>query len=156
MKYPKSWKDVAGVTMTTVTLAIATMVSGLAACAQDASAQEMKPLLVVSLSGYDELIKDVNFLGELAGKPGLQETFEETLNMVTQGQGLAGLDKTRPWGVVVQTGGGNFPSPRFCSSYRSEETARHARTAAGRGGRKGRWDLRSTGRHTGRQPVALC
>ena len=83
MKYLKSWKNVALVAMTTVAMAIATMANNVAVYAQDASSQGMKPLLVVSLSGYNELIEDVNFLGELAGKPDLQETFEQTLNQVT-------------------------------------------------------------------------
>ena len=64
MKYPKSWKDVAVVMMTTVTMAIVVLASSLGACAQDASSAGMKPLLVVSLAGYDELIKDIDFLVE--------------------------------------------------------------------------------------------
>jgi hypothetical protein len=113
VKYLKSWKNVALVAMTTLAMAIATLASNVAVFAQDASSQGMKPLLVVSLSSYDELVKDVNFLGELAGTPDLQEKFEGILKEVTQGQGLAGLDKTKPLGVIVQTDGVNFQTLAF-------------------------------------------
>ena len=33
------------------------------------SAQEMKPVVVVSLGGYDALMSDVGFLGEITGVP---------------------------------------------------------------------------------------
>jgi len=71
-----------------------------------APAEEVKPLAVVSLSAYDELAADVQFLGKIAGKPELGKQIQAMLNLVTQGKGLAGLDKTRPSGAVIFIDGG--------------------------------------------------
>lgn len=73
------------------------------------SAQETKPLVVLSFSGYDELLKDVDYIGQLSNKPDLAKTIEGLLGFFTQGQGLAGLDKTKPWGAIVATDGASFP-----------------------------------------------
>ncbi|MFV1968982.1 MAG: hypothetical protein ACC628_26480, partial [Pirellulaceae bacterium] len=95
------------------TLAVALVASRFAPLrAQDAE-NELKSLVVISLSSYDEILADVTFLGELAGKPGLDETVEGMLNLFTQNQGLKGLDKSRPWGLVVRTDGMQFQPLAF-------------------------------------------
>lgn len=66
-----------------------------------AADEAIKPVVVVSISGYDELINDVAFLGKVSDNPGLEQMLVGTLNFVTQGQGLKGLDTKRPWGVVL-------------------------------------------------------
>jgi hypothetical protein len=76
-------------------------------------AQETKPLVVVTFSGYDELMKDLEYIGQLSGKPEMAKTVEGLLGFFTQGQGLNGLDKARPWGAVVATDGTNFPKAVF-------------------------------------------
>ena len=63
----------------------------------------MKSVAVLSIASYDELMKDLAFLGEISGTPGLDQQLDAGLKMFTQGQGLKGLDTTRPWGVTVQT-----------------------------------------------------
>ena len=69
----------------------------------------MKPVVVVSLAGYDELMSDVDFLGQVTGLPMLSATMvEQSLNMATQNQGLKGLDKKKPWGGAVMTDGADF------------------------------------------------
>ena len=83
------------------------------AVAQDAASSEMKNLLIVSLSGYDNLLADVGFLGQFVGQPALAEQLTKTLELYTQGQGLPGLDKSRPWGMVVQTDGTQFQPLAF-------------------------------------------
>ncbi|MEX2142180.1 MAG: hypothetical protein WD894_23130 [Pirellulales bacterium] len=71
------------------------------------SAQAMKPVVVVSLAGYDELMSDVDFVGQITGIPMLSaQMAEEGLKQVTQGQGLKGLDKKKPWGGVLLSDGG--------------------------------------------------
>ncbi len=73
-----------------------------------------KPLVTISLSGYDDLLADVKFLGQLAGQPMLGQMAEGFLQQATQGKGLAGIDTTRPWGAVVQTDGAmGFPFYAF-------------------------------------------
>lgn len=75
------------------------------ATASVALAQSMKPVAVISLSGYDELMADVDYLGELADQPDASKALDFILKSVTQGQGLKGLDKKKPWGLVVLTDG---------------------------------------------------
>jgi len=84
------------------------LVAFLSAAAQ-VSAQTMKPVVVVSLAGYDELMSDIDFLGQITGLPMVSASMaEENLKMVTQGQGLKGLDKKKPWGGAVLTDGTEF------------------------------------------------
>ena len=75
------------------------------AVAQEASTAGMKTIAVLSLTSYDELLKNLDFIGELAGQPGSAQQAEMMINLFTQGQGLAGLDKSKPSGVLVQTDG---------------------------------------------------
>ena len=68
-------------------------------------AAEPKPIAVLAVASYNDLISDVNFAGSLVERPQLGATIEGLLAMVTQGKGLAGVDRTRPWGVIIQAGG---------------------------------------------------
>ena len=65
----------------------------------------MKNVAIVSISGYDELKRDLGFLGTLAGNPDAAATAEAMITMFTQGQGLQGLDTTKPLGAVAQANG---------------------------------------------------
>lgn len=71
--------------------------------AQTQPAGQMKPLALLTISGYDELKEDINFLGSLAGQPQLAAQFEPFIMGFVQG-----LDKAQSLGVVVQTDGMNF------------------------------------------------
>ncbi|NOY43058.1 MAG: hypothetical protein GXP26_14640 [Planctomycetes bacterium] len=82
---------------------IATCASPLASRAQEQSGPEMKPLAIVALSGYDALVADAKFIGNLMGNPQLAEQYEPMLQGFTQG-----LDRTKPIGVVVQSDGMSF------------------------------------------------
>ncbi|MBX3415587.1 MAG: hypothetical protein KF708_23080 [Pirellulales bacterium] len=64
---------------------------------------DMKPLFVVSFAGWQELVDDIELVGKETDDPELAQGIEGLLTLVTQGQGLQGLDKERPWGLVVQT-----------------------------------------------------
>ena len=64
-------------------------------------AQELKPVAVVSIAGYDDLVANLKSVGEMTGMPSLSQGFEGVIAMATQGQGLKGLDKTKPVGVAV-------------------------------------------------------
>ena len=68
----------------------------------------MEPLAIVTLSGYDEILKDVKFVGSMAGQPQAVQQLEMMLQMFTQNKGLAGLDKTRPLGALVLSDGADF------------------------------------------------
>ena len=75
--------------------------------------QATKPVVVVSFSGYDELMADIEFIGTLGDNPNLAKGLEGMLALVTGGKGLAGLDKAKPWGAIVQTDGQQFPMVAF-------------------------------------------
>ena len=55
-------------------LAVALLLGGSTLC----PAQDVKPLLTVSLSGYDELISNVEFVGKLGDNPQLAEALKGT------------------------------------------------------------------------------
>ncbi len=81
----------------------------LAGSASRASAQgDMKPILVVSLAGYQRILDDLAFVGKLSDSPDLAKNLEGMITFFTQGQGLAGLDKTKPWGLAASTDGLSF------------------------------------------------
>lgn len=68
----------------------------------------IKPVAVLSIASYERLMTDIAFIGDLTGNPGLDKNLEGMIQLFTQGQGLAGLDKTRPLGITLATDGLNF------------------------------------------------
>lgn len=65
------------------------------------AADDPKPVVVAAFSGYAELKRDLTYLGTLSGSPEIADQLEGMLNIFTQGQGLKGLDKDRPWGASL-------------------------------------------------------
>lgn len=92
----KTWQSALVVAMLLSTVATAQ--------AQD----EMKPMLIFSFGGYQEMIDDLTVVGEVSDNPDLAKGIEGLLTLATQGQGLPGLDKKKPWGGVVATDGLQF------------------------------------------------
>ncbi|NLE36712.1 MAG: hypothetical protein GX621_01660 [Pirellulaceae bacterium] len=72
---------------------------------QSAMAELTKPMATISFSGHDAVISDIDYLGKLGDNPDLAMVAEGFLAAATQGKGLDGLDKARPWGVAL------FPNP---------------------------------------------
>jgi len=72
-----------------------------AATAAESPAAVAKPAVVVSLAGYTALMNDVNYAGKLADNPDLAVGLEVMLKLVTQNRGLDGIDKEKPWGIVL-------------------------------------------------------
>ncbi|HYO24095.1 MAG TPA: hypothetical protein VEQ85_04020 [Lacipirellulaceae bacterium] len=70
-----------------------------AAAASAASATA--PVAVVAVSSYAQLMADVDYLGGLVGFPAVSQMVEAQINGLTANKGLAGLDKTKPIGLVV-------------------------------------------------------
>ena len=70
-----------------------------------AQAQSSDQVALISLSSYDEIIEDVGFIGKLTGKPEVVQQMEGMLMFMTQGKGLAGLDKSKPIGIVAYAQG---------------------------------------------------
>jgi hypothetical protein len=65
-------------------------------------AAETKPIAALTVASYNDLVGDVNFVGSLVDRPEMGTGLEGFLAIVTQGKGLAGIDKTRNWGLIVQ------------------------------------------------------
>ncbi len=84
------------------TLAVVLLLCG----ASGASAQEAKPVAVISITSYDTLVADVKFVGQLAETPDLDKALEGLIAFGTKGQGLKGLDKSKPLGAAVYFEGG--------------------------------------------------
>jgi len=78
-------------------------VGPLAAWAEDA--KDVKILAAVSIGGVDRILADVGVLSEMAGKKDAGKMVEVMLKLFTQGKGLVGLDRERPWGVLIGTDG---------------------------------------------------
>jgi hypothetical protein len=78
--------------------------------AAQSPAQTAKPVVIVSLAGYDELMSDVDFIGQITGMEQMLSAsmVEANINQVTNNQGLKGLDKKKPWGAAVLTDGNSF------------------------------------------------
>jgi hypothetical protein len=67
-----------------------------------------KPVAVLAIASYDRLMTDIAFIGNLTGSPDLDKNLEGMIQLFTQGQGLAGLDRKRPLGVSLTTDGLQF------------------------------------------------
>lgn len=74
----------------------------------DQPAGEMKTVAVLAGTSYDKLISDFTLLGTLAGKPEAGQMVEGAFAFFTQGKGPNAIDRTKPWGVIVQTNGAQF------------------------------------------------
>jgi hypothetical protein len=87
-------------------LAVALLLGAVGMFAAPAAApSHLKPVAVLTVAGYDALKADVAFVGKLADQPEVAENLEGALKLITGGKGLAGLDKSRPIGAVIQTDG---------------------------------------------------
>lgn len=78
------------------------------AWAQAAAPATTKPVAVVAFSGYNELKADIGYIGKLGDNPELALAIEVLLKLALQNRGLEGLDKTRPWGLIVQLDAAKF------------------------------------------------
>ncbi len=90
------------VSVLVIGLVVAAVCAGVA---RAESAGRMKRIAVVSLASYDELPRSLELAGKLTGKPKLARGFLGTVAVFTQGRGLAGLDRTRPWALVFEADG---------------------------------------------------
>ena len=88
----KNWTNVA-------TFALCLAVS-LTACAP-ARAEEKKPVVTISFAGYDALKTNAGSIGKIVDRPALGDMLDAMIALGTQGQGLPGLDKSKPWGATL-------------------------------------------------------
>ena len=75
-------------------------ISGFAA--PSAMAAGPKPLVVLSLSSHSDVVGQIEALNEVAEAPEMPAWLSSTLKLFAGGRDLRGLDKSRPWGAVIQ------------------------------------------------------
>lgn len=68
----------------------------------------MQTIAIAAIGGYDNLMSDLKFAGELAGRPETANMAEGMIALFTQGRGIVSLDKTRPIGITLQSDGEEF------------------------------------------------
>ncbi|TWT30239.1 hypothetical protein KOR34_47970 [Posidoniimonas corsicana] len=68
---------------------------------------------VVAVSSYQKVLDDVGYIGGLVGQPQAATMVEAMISMFTENKGLVGLDRDRPWCLLVQSSGQDF-SPLVC------------------------------------------
>lgn len=73
-----------------------------------AGTETQKPVLIISVAGYQKLVDDLGQLGQWGARPELGTALEGIVSLATGGKGLLGLDKTRPVSLVIQTDGRQF------------------------------------------------
>ncbi len=79
-------------------------------CSVPAVAQQ--PTVVLGIRSVDSLLDDAEFVGEKAGQAGVREQAEGLIQGLTQGKGIAGLDRTKPLGAWSDIGeDGPKPGP---------------------------------------------
>jgi hypothetical protein len=86
------------------------IVFGLGPSLARTNAAETKPIAAVVVASYNNLLDDVNFVGKLIDRPQTGADLEGVLSAITQNKGLAGLDKARPAGMIVQASGQDEPT----------------------------------------------
>ncbi len=84
-------------------LSLAAVGLALVAAARTPAQDDNKPLLVLSLPSVEALIKDIGYLGGVAGREGIERTVEDALK--ERAGGLKGLDRAKPIGLAVTTDG---------------------------------------------------
>ena len=86
-------------------LAAAMLVGMAVHAAPQARAADVKLVGAVSLSGYDNLKADLDLIGDMVDRPELGTMVHGLIALGTRGRGLQGIDRTRPWGILVGTDG---------------------------------------------------
>jgi hypothetical protein len=82
---------------------------GISIAADCAAAEPPKPALTVAFAGYDQLTSNLKTIDQLDPHLGLVKKLEGYIGLVTKEKNLAGLDKSRPWGVLVTLGESDDP-----------------------------------------------
>jgi len=71
-----------------------------------AEAKSPQPLVVLSLSSYDDVAGEIESIAKLAEAPEMPTWLSGMLKLYGEGKEAGGLDKSRPWGAVIQLGDG--------------------------------------------------
>lgn len=73
------------------------------------AAAEVKPVVVVSISSYDSILSDIDYIGGVVGQPQMNAaSIDGILKFFTGGKGADMLDRKAPWGFALLGEGTDF------------------------------------------------
>jgi len=90
-----------------------TLATSVELTARAASPSAAKPLAVLSATGFETLVGHADAIRGLTKAPHAPAWFESVVRLFSEGDGLAGLDRGRPWGAVVQIDGEKLSAYAF-------------------------------------------
>jgi hypothetical protein len=109
-----------------------------AATADSNPPKDWKPVVVVSISGYDKLMDNVAMLGKVSGNPELARELIVILKLIAIQQEMGGPERTRPWGAVLQTDGDELSGCAFIPSANLSKLAAMVEPLVGKAEESGR------------------
>jgi hypothetical protein len=68
-----------------------------------------EPVAVISVKNADAVISDLKYILSAGGSPELSDLVDNMIENVTQGKGLAGIDRTKPLGAYMTLNASNSP-----------------------------------------------
>ncbi|MGO8752254.1 MAG: hypothetical protein ACLQNE_40465 [Thermoguttaceae bacterium] len=72
------------------------------------------PLVTISFTGYDALMKNLAYVGKLGNRPDLPKLLQGEISEALGGKQLSGLDKGRPWLTLIHVNVTGFvPEPHL-------------------------------------------
>ncbi|HVT29298.1 MAG TPA: class II glutamine amidotransferase [Lacipirellulaceae bacterium] len=78
------------------------------AAATAGASGQLKTMAVVAGAPYDKLLSDLKYLGPMVGQPAAGQLADALLAQFTMGKSATALDKSKAWGLIVQTDGAGF------------------------------------------------
>ncbi len=81
--------------------------------ASAALADTPKPLVVMSMASYDALVDDSGSVKAVADVDKMPTWMQSMIRLFAEGNQLAGLDATKPWGAVIQLKDGKLGAYGF-------------------------------------------
>lgn len=78
-----------------------------------ALADSPKPLVVMSMSSYNTLVDDPGSIAPVAKMDKMPTWMESMIKLFAEGKQVWGLDKTKPWGAVIQLKDGKLSAYGF-------------------------------------------
>ena len=74
---------------------------------------KLPPVAVFSFAGYNALLEDIKFVGQLSNRPEAEVLLKSFVALATGEKDPPGLDKSRPWGMIVTEEGGDLTTCGF-------------------------------------------
>lgn len=81
--------------------------------AATALADSAKPLVVLSMSSYDGLVANADSVTEVANVDKMPTWMQSMIRLFAEGNQVAGIDETKPWGAVIQLKDGKLSAYGF-------------------------------------------